>query len=79
MLGSETVKLLEEISAKFKDKNQNEVWRRYWLEKQAREQGEILRCPKCDAFVPIRLDSFDSDGKRTCLLCGIKFFPEEQE
>lgn len=57
--------------------NPNETRQRAWLEIKAKEQNQDLQCPNCDAFVPMRLDTFDDEGWRICLICKIRFTAEE--
>lgn len=57
--------------------NRNEAWQRSWLEIQAKQQNQTLQCPECDAFVPIRPDTCDSEGQRVCFICKAKFIAEE--
>lgn len=76
---AEIDKFLESLSKRLESERfgRNEVWHRAWLEVQAKKQNQILQCPECGAFVPLRPDNFDSGGKRICLLCGERFFAEE--
>ncbi len=76
-LNPELSKLLEDLSKKLDLYNENEYRQRLRLELQAWEQGIALRCPECDAFVPLRPDNVDEEGRRICLFCRARFFQEE--
>ncbi|GEM_PF-6336343 len=75
---AEIDKFLESLSKRLESVKfgRNEAWLRSWLELQAKKQNQTLQCPECEAFVPIRPDTFGDFGNRICYLCGFNFYSE---